>query len=370
MQIQKVETKADLRRFLNFPYRHYRDDPVWVPPLRAEQRGLYKPRSNPMLNHCEYDLFLLMDGREVLGRVTAFFDHLAIKNWGAPIGLFGAYECIDDPAASRLLLDTAADWLKSRGMAAMRGPWSFASQEWGAVLEGFEPPPVILAPYNPPYYNDQFVAYGLEKVKDLLVYYIDIDEGYEFPERFLTITDAVQERYGVTIRAIDMGDFEVEVQRIIDVINSSLIHNWGYYEVTEAEADQVAADLKMLVRPDIVLIADDPDGNPIGFIIPLPDINLLLRGLNGRLLPFALPRLLFGVSKLRQYRLWALGVVPEYQGKAVDALMYRRLYEVLYDKGLRIEINYVLEDNYNMINALKRLGVKPLRRYRVYEMPI
>ena len=370
MEIRQVETKRDMRRFITFPYRFYRNDPLWIAPLRSEQWAQYNVQRNPMLEHCDYMLFLLVEGNQVLGRVSAFVDHLAIKHWDASIGLFGAYECIDDAAASALLLNAARNWLREQGVKAMRGPWSFASQEWGLVIEGFTPQPVILAPYNPPYYEGQIQNFGLEKVKDLLVYYVDFDEGYDIPPRYLKVTDRVQERYGITVRPVDLKKFEEEVQTIVEVINVSIANNWGFTPVTEKEARIIAHDLKQLLNPDSVLIAEGPDGEAIGFSIPIPDINVLLRGLNGRLLPFGWLKLLLGLPRLRQYRLWALGVLPEYHGKGVDALMYRRTYEALAPLHPRIEINYVLEDNVPMNNALRRLGVTDLRRYRIYQMPI
>ncbi len=370
MEVRKVENKRDLRRFIEFPYRHYRHDPIWVPPLRSEQWGQYDAKRNPMLNHCEYDLFLLVDGNHVLGRVSAFVDRLATGHWGEPIGLFGSYECIHDSEASRLLLEKAHTWLQERGMKAMRGPWSFASQEWGLVLEGYEPPPVIMAPYNPPYYNDQMAAFGLQKVKDLLVYYVDAEEGYEIPERYLTLTRKVEERYGIRVRPVDFGQLDEEVATIIKVINTSIAPNWGFYPVTEEEAHAIARDLRQILDPEAVLIAEGPGGEVIGFSVPIPDVNVVLHKMNGRLLPFGWLKLLWGIPRIRQYRLWALGVLPEYHGKGVDALMYRHTYEVLRPKRARLEINYVLEDNVPMNNALRKLGVKDLRRYRVYEMPI
>jgi len=371
MHIQRVSTRADLRRFIDFRYRHYRDDPIWVPPLRSEQWGQYNPDRNPMLNHCDYDLFLLLDGREVIGRVSAFVDRIAAQHWGEPIGLFGSYEVIDDPGAARLLLDTAREWLLDHGMGAMRGPWSFASQEWGLVIEGYTPPPVIMAPYNPPYYNDQLSAYGFEKVKDLLVYVADRAEGYSIPERYLRVTDRVAQRYGIRVRGVDMKQLERDVALIIDVTNTSLAGNWGFYPVTDEEAHAIARDMRQIILPESVLIAETQDGTPVGFSIPLPDINMILRGIpGGRMLPFGWLKLLVGIPRIKQYRLWALGVMPEYHGKGVDALLYRRTWEVLAPRGVRVEVNYVLEDNVPMNNALRKLGVRDLRRYRVYQRGI
>jgi GNAT superfamily N-acetyltransferase len=370
MEIRKVQTKAELKLFYEFPYRFYRDDPLWIPPLRSEVRGQFDPERNPFLEHCEYALFLLEQQGEPIGRVAAFIDMLAVDFWGEPIGLFGYYECMPDPQASQLLLKTAADWLREKGMSSMRGPWSFVSQEWGLVVEGFDHPPVIMAPHNPTYYDGQMTSFGLEKVRDLLCYYISAREGYEIPERILTLTDRVAERYGVTVRQLDMHKYDQEAQMIMELSNISILENWGYSPVTEAEAQAVARDLKQIVQPAGVLFAEDAQGRVIGFAIALPDVNVLLKGLNGRLLPFGWLRLLRGLPRLRSYRMFALGVLPEYHGKGIDSLIYRGLYESLYTPETWIEINYVLEDNVPMNNAIRKLNAKPMRRYRIYEMSL
>jgi ribosomal protein S18 acetylase RimI-like enzyme len=370
MNIRTVETKKDLRAFVELPYQVYRKDPLWVAPLRSEQWSQFDPRRNPMLDHCTYRLFLLEDGGKVIGRISAFTDNLALEHWKEPIGLFGSYECIENTQAAEMLLGAAREWLKSQGMQVMRGPWSFASQEWGLVVEGFTPSPVILAPYNPPYYNTQLTGFGLQKVKDLLVYEADASKGYQMPERYLTLTDKIQKRYGVHVRPVNMKNLEADVVTIVSLANRSISDNWGFYPVTEAEGRAMARDLKDIINPKAVVIAEDPDGTPIGFAMSLPDINQILHGLNGRLLPFGFIKLLWGLPRLHQYRMWALGVIPEWQGRAIDTLLYRSTYDALFMPQIRLEVNYVLEDNDRMNNALQHLGVKQVRRYRVYQMDI
>lgn len=370
MDVRPVRSRGELNRFIDLPYRIYRSDPVWVPPLRDEQQGQFDPRRNPLLDHCERELFLLWDGSEPVGRVAAFVDNLAVDFWKQRIGLFGYFESPNDPAAARLLLETARGWLRQRGMLSMRGPWTFVSQEWGMVVEGFTPPPVVMAPYNPPFYNDLLTGFGLVKVKDLLCWAVSAVEGYRIPDRILTLTDAVARRYGITIRPLDMKRFADEVKLIEELSNSSIISNWGYSPVTEAEVRATARDLKPVIQPKGVLFAEDRHGRAVGFAIAIPDVNHLLRGLGGSLLPLGWLKLLIGIPRLRRYRMFALGVIPEYQGKAVDSLLYRALYEHLYSDDLWMEVNYVLEDNFPMINAIKKLGARPLRRYRVYEMAI
>lgn len=370
IEIQQVHTKQQLAAFINSPYTHYKNDPMWVAPLRSEQRSQYDKKHNLMLTHCDVALFLAKEGKTVLGRIAAFIDHLAIEFWEQPIGLFGSYECVDNAQVSRRLLETAADWLRQRGMQSMRGPWSFASQEWGLLIEGFAPQPVIMAPYNPPYYQDQLSSFGLAKVQDMLAYYVDAREGYQIPERYLTLTDRIQKRYGVHVRPVNMKQLEKDVMTITDLSNRSISGNWGYYPVPEEEGRALAGDLKAIINPEAALIAETEDGTPIGFAISIPDVNVLLRGLNGRLFPFGWIKLLTGLPKLTQYRMWALGVIPEYHGKAIDTLLYRATYDAIFSDQLRLEINYVLEDNDRMNNALQKLNVKPLRRYRVFEMRI
>lgn len=367
MKIITVSTKSDLKRFIQLPYKLYKNDPVWIPPLLIEQFSQFDPKRNPTLDHCKYTLFLLIDNDEVIGRIAAFIDRLALETWKEPVGLFGYYECIDDKTASEMLLDSAGVWLRNNGMMVMRGPWSFVSQEWGLVIEGFVPSPVVMAPYNPSYYVNHMVSYNLHKIKDLLVYYISVKEGYTIPDRIMTLTDDVAERYGIHVRQVDMKNFNKDVQNVIDLSNRSLINNWGYTSVTKAEAEAVAHDLKPILQPKGVIFAEDAEGKPIGFAIALPDVNRLLKGLNGRLFPFGWLKLLLGLSKLCSYRLFALGVVPEYHGKGIDSLLYRALCESLYTPNTWIEINYVLEDNAPMINAIHKLNAKPLRRYRIYQ---
>jgi ribosomal protein S18 acetylase RimI-like enzyme len=348
----------------------YKNDKVWVPPLITELRGQFNNKINPTLDHCEYALFLLEDDKRDIGRIAAFIDTLALETWKEPIGLFGYYECINDKKASGMLLHTASEWLKEKGMKYMRGPWSFVSQEWGLVVEGFTPSPTVMAPYNPEYYIEHINAYNLQKIKDLLVYYISVEEGYVIPERIMTLTDDVMERYKIHTRYLSMKDYDKEVERIIELSNSSLIENWGFTSVTKEEAKAIASDLKPVIQPKGVIFAEDRNGLPVGFAITIPDVNTLIKNLNGHLFPFGWIRLLFGLPRLRRYRMFALGVIPEYHGKGIDSLLYRAIYESLYEHDTWIEINYVLEDNAPMNNAINKLNAKHLRKYRIYQKEI
>ena len=370
MNITDVNSPALLDRFICFPYEHYKNDPVWVPPLKSEIRGQFNNKKNPTLDHCEYGLFLLEDKGKTIGRIAAFTDKIAIDSWKEPVGLFGYNECIDSKEASVMLFEAAAGWLRSKGMKYMRGPWSFVSQEWGLVIEGFTPSPTVMAPYNPEYYINHISSSGFEKIKDLLVYSISVKEGYKIPDRIMTLTDDVAKRYGIRVRQVNMKDYDNEVSRIIELSNVSLIDNWGYTEVTREEAEAIARDLKPVIQSKGVIFAEDRNGRPVGFAITIPNINVLIKDMKGSLLPFGWIRLLLGIPRLHNYRLFALGVIPEYHGKGIDSLMYRALHDSLYSPDTFLEINYVLEDNAPMNNAIIKLDAKPMRRYRIYQKEI
>ncbi|MDZ7272422.1 MAG: N-acetyltransferase [candidate division KSB1 bacterium] len=369
MEVRQVSSRAEERAFVSLPYVLYREDPYWVPPLRSEQRRLFRRSTNPMLQHCDYALFLAWEGSHAQGRVAAFIDQHANRYWGSSLGFFGSYECVDDDRVAMALLGAARDWLTARGMTAMRGPISFESQNWGFIVEGFDAPPTIMSPYNPPFYNRQMEAFGLRKVKDLEVYRGDAASGYTLPERFVRHLARIQQRYDVRVRTVNMRELDREVRLIVELANRSLAHNWGYAPVTEAEAADLARSLKLVLDPSVVFIVEAA-GQPIGFSIALPDVNELLRGLNGRLLPFGIFKLLLGMKKVNSYRMWALGIVPEFHRRGIDTLLYVKTYEALKPRGARLEANYVLEDNFAMKDAIIKLGLQMVRRYRVYEMPL
>lgn len=314
-------------------------------------------------------MFLLYDSKRITGRIAVYINPVANEYWQEKIGFFGHYECIDDPEAARLLLEAGEKWLQERGMQVMRGQWNLISQDIGFVYQGFDLPPIVLSSYNLPYYNDQMVQYGMAKAKDLLVYNCDVSKGYKIPDRFLKFTDKIAQRYRVTVRQINMKKLVEDARIIVHLTNESLKNNWGYYPVAELEAEQIAADLKMIVHPEVVLIAE-VDGEPIGFLITVPDVNRILQGMNGRLLPLGIFKLLRGIKKLNRYRIWAMGLLQSYQRKGISVLMFRRLNEILAPKGSYVEVNWVLEDNDLMNNALINLKFDLVKKYRIYEKKI
>jgi ribosomal protein S18 acetylase RimI-like enzyme len=375
MRVREVRTERDFETFFRLPWKIYRDDPIWVPPMRGSARRELKARTNPFLSHCRHQLFLLEAEGVAVGRIAAMIDDLANEAWGSKIGMFAYFECRTgqaegDRAGAGLLLGAVRAWLSQRDMEVMRGPWSFLSQEWGLVVEGFEPEPVIMAPYNPPAYAGLLESFGLRKAKDLLCWELSVPEGYAIPDRILKLTDAVAKRYGLTMRTIDFSKYDREVEFFARLSLESLKDNWGISPITDDEIKALAKDLRPVLREECVIFATNAKGEDVGFALSIPDVNVILKRTRGRLLPFGWARMLWGIPRLRRYRMFGLGVAAPYQGKGVDALLYREMWRRMATSDTTMEVNYVLEDNAPMVNAIKKLGARPSRRYRVYEIPI
>lgn len=337
--------------------------------MKIEQEKVFNPKKNSLLQHCDYQLFLLYDTDRIIGRIAVYVDRTANKYWQAKIGLFGHYECIDDAEAAFMLLETGEKWLKEQGMQWMRGQWNLVSQDIGFVYDGFDLPPTVLSSYNPPYYNEQMNKYGMEKARDLLVYNGDYGKGYKLPDRFFSFTDKIARRYNVSVRTINMKRLVADARIIVQLTNESLKDNWGYYPVDESEAEKIAADLKMIIHPEVVLIAE-VEGKPIGYLLAVPDLNDILKNMKGKLFPLGIFKLLTGIKKINSYRIWAMGILPSYQKRGISILLFRRLNDIAAARGSYLEANWVLEDNMLMNNALIKLKFDLVKKYRIYEKQI
>ncbi|MBN1406311.1 MAG: GNAT family N-acetyltransferase [Calditrichaceae bacterium] len=331
-----------------------------------EQKKIFNPKKNKMLQHCDYQLFLLEDNDKTIGRIAAFVNHAANIHWHDKIGFFGHYECINSYKAAALLFSTAENWLKEKGMDLMRGPWSFVTQDFGWIVDGFKLPPVVLSSYNHPYYNNHLKIYGFKKSKDLLVYNCDVYKGYVIPDRFITFNKHIEKRYDISVRPINVKKLKYDVETIVRITNESLSSNWGFYPIENDEVEDIIKDLKPIIHPEAILIAENK-GRPIGYLLAIPDINHLFPGLSGRLFPIGIFRLLFGIKKINRYRIWAMGIYREYQQKGISVLLFQKLNEALAVKKVYVEANYVLEDNHLMNNALRQLQFNLVKKYRVYD---
>jgi GNAT superfamily N-acetyltransferase len=373
MGVRTVRSSRDLRAFIDFPYRHYARDPLWVPPLRREVRSLLSRRHNPFFDHGEAAYFVAERNGEVVGRIAAIDNQLHTETHRDGVGFFGLFECIDDSSVAAELLRAASDWIGRRGLATLRGPVTFSvNQECGLLVAGYDTPPALMMPHNPPYYGRLLQQAEFRKIKDLWVYEVggpDLDPPV--PERISGRMQRIAERSGIRLRPIDMGHLDREAERIRLVFNAAWAENWGFVPLTGGEVGQMVKQLKSIVIPELVPVAEK-DGEMIGFALTVPDLNQVLRSnRSGRLLP-VLPKLLWSLWRRKFYRLRVLllGVLPEYRSRGIDAMLWHWIWSRVARNGIRWgEAGWILEDNAAMKNATERMGFRRYKTYRLFDRP-
>ncbi len=367
MRVREVKTGKDMRRFVFLPSSLYRGDSLWVPPLWVEEKNAYTANRNSVLAHSDFTFFLVEEDGEILGRSLVYVDHAFNAYYRARTGFFGAFECRDDFNAARALDDAASDWLTGKGMERVRGPINPVSECWGFLLDGFKAPPVFMAPYNPQYYNAFMAALGYQKAKDLIAYEASNDDGYVLPQRFENFTARfLANNPGFRLRPLSLKRLDEEAEAVWNISNVALKDNWGYVPLDRVELRDMLLRLKPIADPDAVWFVEDR-GRPVAYALGFPDLNIVLRRIGGKLLPFGFLHVLFGAKKVPDYRLFGLAVLPEYHNKGLDVLLYRQICRALQPRIRRLEINYILEDNLKIRNALEKLELTLIKRYRVYE---
>ena len=266
VDVLPITSRSDHKAFLKFPWEIYRDYPMWVPPLLMDRRKLMDRKSNPFYKHADAEFLLARRNGSVVGRIGAIVNHNHNKEHKENIGFFGFFESVNDPEVSAALFDAAATWLKGRRVQAVRGPVSpSVNDEYGLLVGGFDHPPMVLMPYNPPYYAALIEAAGFTKIKDLYAYYLEGEKVMS--GKLQRVTEIVRRKERLTIRHLDLRNFKKEVAIIKKLYNEAWQYNWGAVPMTDEEFDYLAKDLKPVVVADLVLIAE-LEGRPIGFAHP------------------------------------------------------------------------------------------------------
>ncbi len=368
LEIRPVTSRRDLATFIKLPWRLYRNEPLWVPPLIAERKRFLDRTKNPWFEHGEAEYFLAWRDGQAIGRITAqvdrHFNEFQDNDWG----LFGFFECEDDPEAARALLAAAEAWLRARGRDRMVGPMDFTmNDENGVLIEGWELPPIILTNWTPRYYPRLFEEAGFAKAVDTLMWELNISRREEVNPTIWRIAARVESRHGITVRQFRKKDLPAEVDRFLEVYNSAWERNWGFSPLTDAEVRHYAKDLSPLLDENWGLVAEK-DGETVGAALTIPDFNQVLRHLNGRLLPFGWAKALWYRRRIDRVRVFALGVRREWQHTGVAA----RFYEMYFDAGERTpqhggEMGWILETNHSMNRGMEGMGGRIVRRYRLYE---
>jgi GNAT superfamily N-acetyltransferase len=374
LRVRATRDRRDLKRFIDLPYRLHARDPVWVPPLRRDVESLLSRTKNPFFEHAEAEYFIAERGDEVVGRIAAISNRLHNETHGDRVGFFGFFETVNDQAVAAALLSAASEWCRARNHDVLRGPASFSvNDECGLLVDGFERPPTLMMPHNPRYYMDLLEHAGFTKARDLWVYQGGSEERYvPVPERLARGTELIRQRQGITLRPLNMKDFQGEVERIKELYNAAWEKNWGFVPMTDREIDHLAEQFKPVVIPELVPMAEK-DGKLIGFGIALPDLNVVFRRhRSGRLFPMIIDLLWsLKMRRIRRARILLLGVRPDYRGKGVDAMLYHWIWTRSGERQIYWgEAGWILEDNPAMNAGLEKMTFRVYKTYRLYDRPI
>ncbi len=365
-KIRAVESRADLKRFIKYPFAKYRDDPHWVPPLLISERRKLDPKKNPLYEHARVELFLAYRAGEVVGRVAAIDDDNHNKTHGDNLIFFGFFEA-NDRVVAQALLSTIEDWGRELGRGAVRGPANPSMNDGaGFQIDAFDTDPYAMMPYNPPGYPRYVEAAGYRKAKDLYAWLFERDQ--EIGEKIGRLAQRVRARYDdLVVRPVDMKRFDEELALVKKLYNEAWEKNWGFVRYTDAEFDHLASELKHIIDPELALFVE-LGGETAGMGICLPDINQVLKRARGRLVPFGLIAFARRKKIIDQLRLAILGLRPEYRNKGLETVLVDELYGPAISKGYqRCECSWVLEDNRPMNRALAVSGATLYKTYRVYQ---
>ena len=370
--VELTRSRRDVMRFLKVAYGVYRDDPRWVAPLLVDQRKVFED-GNPLFEHAEMTLWVAVrNGRDV-GRIAGTVERLHNEFHKETTAYFGFFEGPDDPAVSGALFDAVSVWARARGMTRLLGPMNpTTNDECGLLISGFDASPVVMMTYNPRYYPDLFAAAGLTKAKDLLAYYFDVKP--KPLERFNRIAAGVRRREpNIVIRQIRKKTLAADLAKVREVYNAAWEANWGFVPMTEGDMAFMAERLKPLLVEELALLAER-DGEPIAFMMSLPDYNEALRPMRGRLLTpriFGLLSTLWGRRTPKIVRVVTTGVKRAYRQRGMDALLFGHGLTYGLKAGYQgCEVSWVLEDNVQVLRPLEIFDAYEYKRYRIYERAV
>ncbi|MBX5442215.1 MAG: hypothetical protein IRZ32_11905 [Solirubrobacteraceae bacterium] len=372
LEIRAVASHREIREFIELPFRLHSTSPQWVPPLRLERRLFLSRRHNAFFTHGDARLFLAWrDGRPV-GRISAQYNlSYDGRHPGEATGMFGFFEAEEDPDAVRGLLEAAAGWLRARGRTRMLGPMDFTmNDESGILIEGFDREPMIRQPWHPPYYQRLLEEAGLRKAMDLYMWELSIADRSRIRPILFRLAEEAETKHGVKLRKMTRRTLRRDLDAFGEVYNAAWAENWDFVPFTKADLDAYARELQLVFDPDWFMVAEK-DGEPIAVNITIPDINQVLKRMNGRLLPFGWWHYLRRRRIMDRVRVGFLGVKPEFQHTGVAAQMYIEQFNLgertRYSWG---EMGWILETNHAMNRGMEAMGGRIVKRYRVYERDV
>jgi hypothetical protein len=371
-QIVKVDTKSQLKKFIDFPHDLYKNDRNYVPMIYMEQETLLNPKKSPFFKHSKAEYFIAEREGKVVGRIAAIRNNNHIEFTGKKEGFFGFFDVINDYEVTKSLLDAASEWLRTEGLTKVIGPTNFSTNETcGLLVENFDEPPYVMMSYNAAYYIDLLEKYGFKKNIDLLCYEM-VDTN--LPLEVMSFAENLEKRLaqrGVTIRTLNMKNYTQEIENFLPIYNESWAENTGFVPMTPDEVRQIGKDLKTIIDPNLVFFAEK-DGKTIGTSMAIPNINeIQINVKRGRLFPFGALKILTGLKKIKSMRIVALGILKEYRRLGIDVIFYVKNIQAGLKRNMtRAECSWMLEDNEMINRAIEHINGRVYKKYRLYEKDI
>ena len=369
LEIRPVSSRRDLARFIRLPWRIYRNHPTWVPPLVYERKRFLDRRKNPFFTHGEAEYFLALRDGEPVGRITAQIDRdfndFHKNDWG----MFGFFETDEDPETANALLGAAEGWLRERGRDRMVGPMDFTmNDESGIVIEGHDLPPLVKQPYHPRYYQGLVEGAGMTKAMDLYMWSAGVGDHDKVLPIIWELDEKLEPEHGIKLRKMRKKDLQAELDRFLEIYNIAWSTNWGFVPIRREDMEYTAKEMKPILDEDWLMACETAEGETVGIALTVPDINQVLKRMNGRLLPLGWLKFLTGRRKIDRLRVGFLGVKPEYQHTGVAAAMWAEHFRMAAVKPQSTgEAGWILETNTAMNRAMEGMGGRIVKRYRVYE---
>lgn len=367
IEIMPVNSKKELKHFIEFPWSVYQDNSYWVPPLLSDRKSFFDPQKNPFYKHGEAQLFLAYHGNKPAGTIAAAINYTHNEIHQDKTGFFGFFECINNYDVAAALFNAASSWLKKKGMNIMRGPMNFTIHDpCGLLIDGFDLSPTLMMPYNHQYYVDFFDRFGFYKASDLFSYRTDkVSKNLS-----KACENSLEEEPGIRLIKASRSYFMKVMSGFKNVYNESMVNNWGYIPFTDEEFYYTTRNLKPVIDPDLTCVAEY-NGKVAGYVLALPDYNVILRKLNGRIFPWLPFVFLLNRKKMETVRVIALAVKEEFRGTLLTALLYLQPIATALNKGYNnVEASWIHEDNTKMIKALERMEFKKCCTYRIYDYSI
>jgi hypothetical protein len=373
LRISLVSSKKDLDFFIKLPESIFADDPCWVTPLMLERRMFFSDKHNPYFQHAKWQAWLAWRGDQIVGRISAQVDSLHLERYNDATGFFGFLDAEDNQNTFDALISTAEKWLKDQKIRKVRGPFNLSiNEEMGLLVEGFDTPPVFMMGHAKPYYQQRIENYGYVKVVDTFAYMIAPD--FKVPRVMTRLLSKNQDR--INVRPINKKKYNEEIAIMREIFNDAWSENWGFLPFTVAEFDELGKNLKFLIDSEFIQIAE-VDNEPAAFIVTVPNLNEVIKDLNGKLFPTGLIKLLWRlkVKYPKSARVPLLGVKKKWQNTRLGPLLTFLMVDVerqqMVARGVTdIELSWILEDNTGMRGIIRSIGGREYKRYRIYEKNI